>query len=126
MLLDLPAAHGASTPDLLEERLTPPRVVHLEMQQKATGFERHHRCAGRFGDRGEGVDRINLGNFAMACALFAASAWVLAADPIESRLVHFAKGASSATLKGTLRGTAASRSYPSALRVDNARRASPP
>jgi hypothetical protein len=43
-------------------------------------------------------------SFAIACALFAASAWVLAADAIESRPVHFAKGATSATLKGTLKG----------------------
>jgi len=72
------------------------------------------------------MHRFILRSFAIACALFAATPWVLAADTIESRQVHFAKGASSATLKGTLRGTAASRSYPSALRVDNARRASPP
>jgi hypothetical protein len=39
----------------------------------------------------------------MACALFAASAWVLAAGAIESRPVHFAKGASSTTVKGTLK-----------------------
>jgi hypothetical protein len=50
------------------------------------------------------MDRITLGSFAMACALFAASAWVFAADTIEARPVHFAKGASSATLKGTLKG----------------------
>jgi hypothetical protein len=72
------------------------------------------------------MDRFILRSFAMACALFAASAWVLAADAIESRPVHFAKGATSATLKGTLKGTAASRSYPSALHVDSARPASPP
>jgi hypothetical protein len=50
------------------------------------------------------MDRITLGRLAMACALFAGSAWVSAADTIESRPVHFAKGASSATLKGTLKG----------------------
>jgi len=43
-------------------------------------------------------------NFVMACALFAASPWALAERAIESRPVQFAKGASSATLKGTLKG----------------------
>ena len=50
------------------------------------------------------MDRFILRSFAIACALFAASPWVLAADNIESRQVHFAKGASSATLKGALKG----------------------
>jgi predicted secreted protein len=50
------------------------------------------------------MNGITLGSLAMACALFAGSAWVFAADTIESRPVHFAKGASSATLKGTLKG----------------------
>ncbi|MEK7881429.1 hypothetical protein [Methyloversatilis sp. NSM2] len=40
--------------------------------------------------------------FVMACALLPASAW--AADTIESIPVRFAKGASSATLTGTLKG----------------------
>ncbi len=48
--------------------------------------------------------RIALGRFAVACALFAASSWVLAAESIESRPIHFAKGASSTTLKGSLKG----------------------
>jgi hypothetical protein len=30
--------------------------------------------------------------------------WVIAADPIESRPVHFAKGSSSTTLKGSIKG----------------------
>ena len=50
------------------------------------------------------MDRFILRSVAIACALFAASPWVLAADNIESRQVHFAKGASSATLKGALKG----------------------
>ena len=37
----------------------------------------------------------------MGCALLAASSWVMAAGTIESRPVHFAKGASSAALKGS-------------------------
>jgi hypothetical protein len=48
--------------------------------------------------------RIVMRNFLMACALFAASPWALAESAIESRPVQFAKGASSATLKGTLKG----------------------
>jgi hypothetical protein len=48
--------------------------------------------------------RIAVRSFVMACALFAASPWALAERAIESRPVQFAKGASSATLKGTLKG----------------------
>lgn len=40
--------------------------------------------------------------FVMACALLPASVW--AADTIESVPVRFAKGASSVTLTGTLKG----------------------
>jgi hypothetical protein len=42
--------------------------------------------------------------FAIGCGLFAAASWAMAAGDIESRPVHFAKGASSATLKGSLKG----------------------
>ena len=48
--------------------------------------------------------RVSIGNFALAFAFFAASPWVLAAGANESRPVHFAKGASSTTLEGTLKG----------------------
>lgn len=41
---------------------------------------------------------------ALAGALLAAGRRVLAADAIETRPVHFAKGATSATLKGSLKG----------------------
>ena len=44
------------------------------------------------------------GRIVMACALLAASSWSLAADAIESRPLQFAKGASSATVKGSLKG----------------------
>jgi hypothetical protein len=50
------------------------------------------------------MSKVALRGFAMACALFAAGSWAMAADGIESRPVHFAKGASSATLKGALKG----------------------
>jgi hypothetical protein len=40
----------------------------------------------------------------MAYALVAASSWAFAVDGIESRPLHFAKGASSATVKGSLTG----------------------
>ncbi len=40
----------------------------------------------------------------MVCVLMAASAWAFAADGIASRPLQFAKGASSATVKGTLKG----------------------
>ena len=40
----------------------------------------------------------------MAYALVAASSWAFAADGIESRPLQFAKGASSATVKGSLKG----------------------
>jgi hypothetical protein len=39
-----------------------------------------------------------------ACALAAAFTYAVAATPIESRPIHFAKGASSATVKGTIKG----------------------
>ena len=48
--------------------------------------------------------RVTTGHFAMACTLFAASLWTLPASASESRPVHFAKGSSSATLKGSLKG----------------------
>ena len=47
---------------------------------------------------------ISSGRFALVVALFAASPWALAAGAIESRPVHFAKGASSTTLVGSLKG----------------------
>ena len=50
------------------------------------------------------MSKVALRGFAMACALLAAGSWAMAADGIESRPVHFAKGASSATLKGALKG----------------------
>src|SRR5512137_579749 len=40
----------------------------------------------------------------VVCAALAAGSRALAAAPIESRPVHFAKGASSATVKGTIKG----------------------
>ncbi len=48
--------------------------------------------------------RVAVGQFAMASALFAATSWALPASAIESRAVHFSKGASSAALKGSLKG----------------------
>jgi hypothetical protein len=50
------------------------------------------------------MTRVAVGSFAMVCALFAASSWAWAAGAIESRPVHFAKGASSTTLRGSLKG----------------------
>jgi hypothetical protein len=48
--------------------------------------------------------RFVVGHLVMACGLFAASSWALAAGAIESKPVHYAKGASSTTLKGSLEG----------------------
>lgn len=48
--------------------------------------------------------KVSVGYLAFACAFFVASPWGLAAGTIESRPVHFAKGASSATLEGALKG----------------------
>jgi hypothetical protein len=48
--------------------------------------------------------RVAVVNVALACALFAAGSWVMAAATIESKQVQFAKGASSATVKGSLKG----------------------
>lgn len=48
--------------------------------------------------------RVAVGCLTLTCALFTASSWVWAARAIESRPVQFAKGASSATLKGSLKG----------------------
>ena len=45
-----------------------------------------------------------LGRIALACAVAIAAAAASAADGIETRPLRFAKGASSATVKGTLRG----------------------
>ncbi len=42
--------------------------------------------------------------FALGCFALLFSPWLAAAEGIESRPVHFAKGASSAVLKGTLKG----------------------
>jgi hypothetical protein len=49
--------------------------------------------------------RMSLGNRMMAFVLAAASSWALAADGIETRPLKFAKGASSATVKGSLKGS---------------------
>lgn len=43
-------------------------------------------------------------SFALSCFLAAAGMPALAADDIQTKPVHFAKGTSSATLKGTLKG----------------------
>ncbi len=48
--------------------------------------------------------RVRIGRLLMVCALLAASSLVFAADGIESRPLQFAKGASSATVKGSLKG----------------------
>lgn len=48
--------------------------------------------------------RVTVGRFVIVCVFFAAGSWAWAAGAIESRPVHFAKGASSATLKGSLKG----------------------
>jgi hypothetical protein len=44
------------------------------------------------------------GRLLVAAFCVAASAWALAADGIESRPIQFAKGASSATVKGSIKG----------------------
>jgi hypothetical protein len=48
--------------------------------------------------------RISMGYFALACTLFTINPWGLAAGTIESRPVHFTKGASSTVIEGTLKG----------------------
>ncbi len=48
--------------------------------------------------------RVHVARLLMACALVAASSWAFAADGSESRPLHFAKGTSSTTLKGSLKG----------------------
>lgn len=48
--------------------------------------------------------RLCVGRLLMVCALAAASCSACAAAGIESRLLPFAKGASSATVKGSLKG----------------------
>jgi hypothetical protein len=50
------------------------------------------------------MSKFAFSGFAMGCALLVACSWAMAAGAIESRPVHFAKGASSATLKGALKG----------------------
>jgi hypothetical protein len=47
---------------------------------------------------------VALAKVVVSCALLAASAGALAFETIESRSVQFAKGTSSATLKGSLKG----------------------
>jgi hypothetical protein len=47
---------------------------------------------------------VRIGRLLMMCVLVAASSSVLAADGIESRPLQFAKGTSSATVKGSLKG----------------------
>jgi len=47
---------------------------------------------------------IRVGRLLMMCVLLAASSSTLAADGIESRPLQFAKGTSSATVKGSIRG----------------------
>lgn len=42
--------------------------------------------------------------FVITCSVMLVASSALAASPIETRTVHFAKGASSATFKGTLKG----------------------
>lgn len=48
--------------------------------------------------------RVRIGRLLMMCVLVAASSSALAADGIESRPLQFAKGTSSATVKGSLKG----------------------
>ena len=48
--------------------------------------------------------RVHMGRLLMVCALVAASSLAFAADGIESRPLQFSKGASSATVKGSLNG----------------------
>jgi hypothetical protein len=45
-----------------------------------------------------------MGRLLIVCALAAASSWAFGADGIESRPLQFTKGASSATVKGSLKG----------------------
>jgi hypothetical protein len=44
------------------------------------------------------------GRVSMVCLLMATASWAFAADTIESRPLQFAKGASSATVKGSIKG----------------------
>ena len=46
----------------------------------------------------------NAGRFMLVCVFAVASTVAIAADGIETRPLRFAKGASSATVKGTLKG----------------------
>ena len=48
--------------------------------------------------------RVRIGQLVMVGVLAAASSMALAAADIETRPIHFAKGASSATAKGTIKG----------------------
>jgi hypothetical protein len=48
--------------------------------------------------------RVTSGRLVMACVVAVVSGLAFAADSIESRPIHFAKGASSATVKGSLKG----------------------
>ena len=48
--------------------------------------------------------RVRIGQLLMVCVLVAAGSMALAADGIESRPLQFSKGASSATVKGSLKG----------------------
>lgn len=50
------------------------------------------------------MTRVSVGYLALACAFLVGSPWGSATGAIESRPVHFAKGASSATLRGSLKG----------------------
>ena len=48
--------------------------------------------------------RLRIGRLLMVCLLVATSSMALSADGIESRPLQFAKGTSSATVKGSLKG----------------------
>jgi hypothetical protein len=48
---------------------------------------------------------IVVGRLSMACVLMAVATSLMAADAIESKPLHFARGASSATVKGSLKGS---------------------
>jgi hypothetical protein len=48
--------------------------------------------------------RATMVRLLMACVFVAAGSWAFAADSSESRPIQFAKGASSATVKGSLKG----------------------
>jgi hypothetical protein len=50
------------------------------------------------------VMRVRIGQLVMVGVLAAANSMALAAADIETRPIHFAKGASSATVKGTIKG----------------------